>query len=118
MRSSTACALPARCALRVERLQVGEDASVAAARARALAPGGASVTDAVTALVAAVRDGGDTALRELVARHDGGDSGPVRLTADELAMPLAPDVEAGLHTAIANVMFVATAAVGDDHEIT
>ncbi len=83
-----------------------------------MAPGGASVADAVTALVAAVRDGGDAALRELVARHDGGDGGPVRLTADELAMPLAPDVEAGLHTAIANVMFVATAAVGDDQEIT
>ena len=118
MRSSTGCATPRRCALRVERLAVGEDPEAAAAQARAMAPGGASVADAVTALVAAVRDGGDAALRELVARHDGGDGGPVRLTADELAMPLAADVEAGLHTAIANVMFVATAAVGDDQEVT
>jgi histidinol dehydrogenase len=104
--------------LRVERITVGGDPVGAAAQARALAPGGASVADAVTALVTAVRDGGDAALRELVARHDGGDGGPVRLTADELAMPLAPDVEAGLHTAVANVMFVATAAVGDDQEVT
>ena len=104
--------------MRVERLQVGEDPAGTAARARALAPGGASVTDAVAALVAAVRDGGDRALRELVARHDGGDCGPVRLTADELAMPLAPDVEAAVHTAIANVMFVASAGVAEDVEVT
>ena len=104
--------------MRVERLEVGGDPSGAAARARGLAPGGAAVTDAVTALVSAVRDGGDAALRELVARHDGGDGGPVRLTADELAMPLAPDVEAAVHTAIANVMFVATAGVAEDTEVT
>jgi histidinol dehydrogenase len=104
--------------LRLERLEVGEDPQGAAAQARALAPGGASVSDAVAGLIAAVRDGGDAALRELVARHDGGDGGPVRMSADELAMPLAPVVEAGVHTAIANVMFVASAAVSEDTEVT
>ena len=42
--------------MRVERLAIGGDAAAAAAQARAMAPGGASVADAVTALVAAVRD--------------------------------------------------------------
>jgi histidinol dehydrogenase len=104
--------------LRVERMEVGEDPTGAARRARALAPGRESITDAVAALVAQVRDGGDAALRELVARLDGGEGGPLRLSADELAMPLAPEVEAGMHTAIANVMFVAGAGVGEDTEVT
>jgi histidinol dehydrogenase len=104
--------------LRVERIPVGQDPAGAAAAARALAPTRESISDAVAAIVAQVRDGGDAALRELVGRLDGGHGGPVRLTADELAMPLDADVEAGMHTAIANVMFVATAGVGEDTEVT
>jgi histidinol dehydrogenase len=104
--------------LRVERLSVGDDPAAAARAARAMAPGRESISDAVADIVARVRDGGDAALRELVARLDGGDGGPLRLSADELAMPLQPDVEAGMHTAIANVMFVASAGVGEDTEVT
>jgi histidinol dehydrogenase len=99
-------------------MEAGDDPLGAARRARALAPGRESISDAVAAIVAQVRDGGDAALRELVARLDGGDGGPLRLSADELAMPLAADVEAGMHTAIANVMFVATAGVTEDTEVT
>jgi histidinol dehydrogenase len=104
--------------LRVERLAVGGDAPAAARQARALAPGRESITAAVADIIARVRDGGDDALRDLVARLDGGDGGPLRLSADELAMPLEPDVEAGMHTAIANVMFVASAGVTEDIEVT
>jgi len=104
--------------LRVERLAAGADPAGAAAQARALAPGRESVAEQVAGILAQVRDGGDAALRELVARLDGGDGGPVRLSADELAMPLDPEVEAGMHTAIANVMFVADAAVSEDIEVT
>jgi histidinol dehydrogenase len=103
--------------LRVERLAAGDPVR-AAAQARAIAPDRASIADAVAEIVRAVRDGGDAALRDLVARHEGGDGGPVRLSADELAMPRAADVEAGLHTAIANVMFVASAGVTEDTEVT
>jgi histidinol dehydrogenase len=104
--------------LRVERLAAGDDPAGAARRARGLAPGRESITAAVADIVARVRDGGDEALRDLVARLDGGDGGPLRLSADELAMPLDPDVEAGMHTAIANVMFVASAGVAEDTEVT
>jgi histidinol dehydrogenase len=99
-------------------LDAGVDPAGAAAQARAMAPGRESISGAVAEIVARVREEGDPALRELVARLDGGDEGPLRLTADELAMPLAPEVEAGMHTAIANVMFVASAGVAEDTEVT
>jgi histidinol dehydrogenase len=104
--------------LRVERLTIGDDPAAAAARARGFAPAGGSVAEAVAALLTAVREGGDEALRALVARHDGGDGGPVRLAPEDLQVALDPEVEAGLHTAIANVMFVATAGVAEDTEVT
>ena len=102
--------------MRVERLS-GADS---AARLRALAPGGALVRAEVAAIVDAVREGGDAALREFVERFDGFD-GEVRVTAGELegaAAALPDDVRAGLRVAMDNVAAVAGLAVGHEAEIT
>jgi len=95
----------------VERFALGDPAETAA-RVRALAPGAASVAEAVAAIVADVRDHGDGALLRYVERFDGG-AGPLR---PEPVGPdtLAPDVRAGLEVAIANVRAVAEAGI--DHE--
>ncbi|MBW3608612.1 MAG: histidinol dehydrogenase [Actinobacteria bacterium] len=89
---------------------------------RALAPPPASVSEAVAEIVGAVRDGGDRALRELVARFDmGGTPAPpsLRLAPEELdAGLLADDVRAGLEVAITNVALVADAGIGDDVGVT
>ncbi len=71
----------------VERLAL-TDPVADAARVRALAPGAASVTADVEAIVAAVGDGGDEALRDYVERFDGVD-GPLAVTGDELRAALA-----------------------------
>ncbi|MFP5361826.1 MAG: histidinol dehydrogenase [Thermoleophilia bacterium] len=107
--------------MRFERIDVGGDPIAAAARVRALAPAPATVTEAVAQIVGAVRDGGDRALRELVARFDiGGAAPPASLRVDpgELDSQLLGDeVRAGLETAIANVAMVADAAIGEDVEV-
>jgi histidinol dehydrogenase len=95
----------------VERFALGDPAAVAA-RVRALAPGAASVTEAVAAIVADVRTHGDGALLRYVERFDGG-GGPLRPDPVDPAT-LDPDVRAGLELAIANVRAVAEAGV--DHE--
>ena len=106
--------------MRFERVEVGGDPVAAAARVRALAPAPASVRDDVAQIVAAVRDGGDRALRELVARFDAGgapadEGGSLRLAAHELDVALLDeDVRAGLEVAIANVALVAGAAISDE----
>jgi len=68
-----------------------------------------------------VRDGGDRALLELVARFDhGGAPAPQSLHLDPEALDpalLDDDVRAGLEIAIANVAIVADAAIGDDVEV-
>ena len=108
--------------MRLERIDVGDDPAAAAARVRALAPAPASVSAAVAEIVAAVRDGGDRALRELVARFDTGGAPPpeaLKLVSEELdAGLLDDDVRAGLEVAIANVARVADAAIGEDVEVT
>jgi histidinol dehydrogenase len=108
--------------VRLERIDVGDDPAAAAARVRALAPAPASVSAAVAEIVAAVRDGGDRALRELVARFDTGGAPPpeaLKLASEELdAGLLDDDVRAGLEVAIANVARVADAAIGEDVEVT
>jgi len=104
--------------VRLERVQVGDDPAAAAARARALAPAPASVSSLVAGIVAAVRTGGDGALRELVGRHDLGGASPrasLLVAAEDLAgVELDAGVRAGLQTAIANVALVAAAGVGED----
>jgi histidinol dehydrogenase len=107
--------------VRIERIEVGGDPVAAAASVRGLAPPPASVSEAVAEIVGAVRDGGDRALRELVARFDTGGAPPpdsLRLAPDELdAGLLDDDVRAGLEVAITNVALVADAAVGEDVEV-
>jgi histidinol dehydrogenase len=99
----------------VERFALGDPAQVAA-RVRALAPGAASVADAVAAIVADVREHGDEALLRYVERFDGV-SGPLRV--DLAAAPdLAPELRAGLEVAIANVRSVAEAGLGNEEEVT
>jgi histidinol dehydrogenase len=104
--------------VRLERVEVGGDPVAAAAAVRALAPAPGSVSDAVAEIVGAVRDGGDRALRELVARFDTGGAAPsqsLRLTPAELDVTLLDDdVRAGLEVAIANVAIVADAGVAED----
>ncbi|MBA3327214.1 MAG: histidinol dehydrogenase, partial [Solirubrobacterales bacterium] len=77
-------------------------------------------------IVAAVRAGGDAALRELVARWDTGAhpaggaperSTPLRVDLDDLAVGLPPEVRAGLQVAIANVAAVADAGIAADVEV-
>jgi histidinol dehydrogenase len=109
--------------VRFERIEVGGDPVAAAARARALAPAPAAVSETVAEIVGAVRDGGDRALRELVARFDGGgatldDSSSLRLAPADLdAGLLDDDVRAGLEVAITNVALVADAAIGADVDV-
>ena len=108
--------------MRIERVAVGGDPVAAAASVRALAPAPASVNALVAEIVGAVREGGDTALRELVARFDmGGAPAPqsLRVAAEELEAGLLPDdVRAGLEVAITNVALVADAAIADDVDVT
>jgi histidinol dehydrogenase len=112
--------------VRVERLATGDDPAGAAARMRALAPGGESVEPAVREIVSAVREGGDAALADFVARFDALDKGsdplsvPMRVAVTELEAALAaldPAVRAGLEVAMANVRTVAEASVGDGVEV-
>jgi histidinol dehydrogenase len=108
--------------VRLERVVVGADPAAAAAAVRALAPAPESVSAAVAEIVGAVRDGGDRALRELVARFDSGGAPPpdsLALAPEELdAGLLDEDVRFGLEIAIANVARVAAAGIGDDVEVT
>jgi histidinol dehydrogenase len=107
--------------VRLERVEVGSDPVATAAAVRALAPAPQSVSAAVAEIVATVRDGGDRALRELVARFDTGGASPpdsLRVPAAELdAGLLDDDVRAGLEVAICNVALVADAGVGSDVEV-
>ncbi|HEU4657430.1 MAG TPA: histidinol dehydrogenase [Capillimicrobium sp.] len=110
--------------MRVERftLSDADDPVALAADVRALAPEGASVSDAVREIVAAVREGGDAALEDFTRRFDlgGGDPPPVRVPTHELdaaAAALRADIRAGLEVAMANVAAVAGASLGDDSEI-
>ena len=103
---------------RFERVEVGDDPVAAAAAVRALAPAPQSVSAAVGEIVTTVRDGGDRALRELVARFDTGGAAPpesLRVAPEELdAGLLDARVRAGLEVAITNVALVADAGVGAD----
>jgi histidinol dehydrogenase len=107
--------------VRAERLRAltGEEAA-RAAEVRALVPGPASVTTAVGAIVASVREGGDAALAEHVARLDDTGGAPIAVAPAELDAALAaldPAVRAGLEVAIANVRRVAEAGVGSDADV-
>ncbi|MDX6691619.1 MAG: histidinol dehydrogenase [Solirubrobacteraceae bacterium] len=101
----------------LERSVVGDDHAAAAATARALAPAPESVSVVVAEIVAAVRDGGDAALRELVSRHDLGGAAPpesLRVDPSGADAELDAEVRAGLEVAITNVAIVADAGAGGD----
>ena len=101
------------------RLDDPAAAGALAAEIRALVPAGASVSDDVTAIVRAVRDGGDEALAGFAARLDDV-SGPLRATPQELADALTaldPLVREALELAIANVGAVARAGVREDIDV-
>ena len=107
--------------MRLERVEVGTDPALSAAAVRALAPAPQSVSAVVAEIVATVRDGGDRALRELVARFDTGGAAPpdplLVAPRDLDAGLLDDDVRAGLEVAITNVALVADAGVGSDVEV-
>jgi histidinol dehydrogenase len=108
--------------VRVERVAVAAGAEAdAAAAIRALVPTGTSVAGGVAEIVARIREGGDTALREHVERFDGTGGAPVRVDADELTRALDaldPTVRAGLEVAIDNVRAVALAGLGETKDVT
>jgi histidinol dehydrogenase len=104
--------------VRIERRRLDDPAELAR-EVRTLVPAGADVSEAVTAIISAVRDRGDAALREYTDRFDA-PGHALEATADELAWAdasLPADVRAGLEVAVANVAQVAHAAVDDDREI-
>jgi histidinol dehydrogenase len=99
--------------IRVERLEWdGTDAQGTAARVRGLVPSLESVTGEVEAILAAVREGGDPAVRELSERF--GEPAPERLRVDPEAVAAAPgllepEVREALRVAARNVETVARA---------
>ena len=105
--------------MRITRFPVG----VSAADIRALTPPPRDVEDAVRAIIADVREGGDEAVRALTERFD-----HAELAAGELAVPsseieaaigtLEPGALAGLRLAIENVRAVAEAQVRDPVSVT
>jgi histidinol dehydrogenase len=107
--------------VRVERLSIQSDPAACAARVHAMAPGAESVTEAVRAIVEDVRERGDVALGEYVARFDQVAGGRLRVSPDELQGALDeldPAVRAGLEVGIANVRAVAEADLGRDVDVS
>ncbi len=103
--------------VRVVRLAVepGDEAEAAAA-VRALSPPPPAVEEDVRAIVRAVSERGDDALRELTARLDGADVPPARLrvTGEEIdaaTRALEPSLSKALGTAMDNVGQVAHASL-------
>jgi len=89
---------------------------------RVLVPPGAGVEEAVRAILAEVRDGGDEAVRRLTARFDRADVAPADLAVpySELESALGalqPDVLDGLRLAVANVRAVAEAQLGQGAKV-
>jgi histidinol dehydrogenase len=83
-----------------------------AAELRALVPSPEDVADDVRAILDAVRERGDEAVRELTLRFDGADLGDLRVPPDQIAAAAAaldPEVLEALRVAIANVTAVAEA---------
>ena len=108
--------------MRSERLALGGDPAALAAALRALVPAPQSVSAAVEEIIAAVRTGGDEAVRELTRTFDTAGAEPAPLQAsdaelDAAAERLDPAVRAGLMTAIENVRRVAGEALRADRVV-
>jgi len=94
----------------VRPARLGPEAT--AAEIRALVPPAADVEDAVREILAAVRQHGDDAVRELTERFDGATLDELRVPVHEIeaaSASLDPEVLEGLRIAIANVTAVAEA---------
>lgn len=110
--------------MRTERLRLESTAAAGrlARDIRGLAPSGADVSDVVARILVRVRDEGDDALLALTREHDLGGADP-RPPAVEASAPaqalarLAPEVEAALALAIANVGEVARAGLREDRRV-
>ncbi len=108
--------------MRCERLRAAGDADALAAELRGLVPAPAIVRDTVAGIIAAVRSGGDDAIREHTRRFDTAGAEPAALRVDEnqleaAARALDPEVRAGLELAIANVRRVGEAWLHADGEV-
>jgi len=111
--------------LPVERLRVDTAAGAAdaAARIRALVPGGGHVAEGVATLIADVRARGDAALLEHAGRFDrvgGALLEPLVVPdadLDEAVTALDPELRAALELAIENVGLVAAATVHEDRDV-
>ncbi len=106
--------------MRCERIGLSGDAAALARELRARVPAPASVASPVAEIVAAVRAGGDAAVRDYTRRFDC-PRAPDALrvpdaTIDRALAGLDPAVRAGLAAARANVGAVAAAAVAATHE--
>jgi histidinol dehydrogenase len=112
--------------VRVRRMELvseaSEQASALARTIRALAPRPADLSAAVAEILAAVREGGDSAVLELGRRFDSEnashDSRVPGEALEQALAELAPEVRAALETAIENVRTVAEADLGSDLSVT
>jgi histidinol dehydrogenase len=104
--------------MRVERFEWdGADAARMASRLRDLQPALGEVSEEVAEIVAAVREGGDAALRELAERFDGRAPASLRVDPEEIERAtagLAPDLAEAMDVATANVRAVAEAQLAGD----
>ena len=95
-----------------------DEAAQVAADIRARVPAGASVAEAVSRIVADVRERGDAAVLELEKRFGGG--GALRVAEDDLRDALGaldPAVRRAMEVAAANVEAVARAVLSGDREV-
>jgi histidinol dehydrogenase len=105
--------------MRCERIDIISGVESAAAQLRELVPAAESVSDTVAEIIAAVRAGGDQAVREYTRELDTGGTEPAPLRADALALARAADgldpaVRRALELAIENVREVAAAGLDPD----
>jgi histidinol dehydrogenase len=104
--------------MRIERFGPGATAE----EVRALTSGPPNVVNEVQAILGGVRSDGDASLLRLTRQLDGAELTPARLRVEPEALTaaagaLAPDVRAGLETAIANVGAVAEAQVREGVDV-
>lgn len=108
--------------MRLERRTLDGDPTALVAELRGLVPGASDVADAVVRIVLDVRHHGDAALERYRRELDagGGDPGPVRVAADEIAAAVAdvdPEVRAALELAVENVRAVAEAGLDEERDV-
>jgi histidinol dehydrogenase len=109
--------------MQCETLTLEGDPRALAAELRGLVPSGASVSQPVAEILAAVRAGGDAAVLDYTRQFDtqGAEPGPLLVTDGELDAALErldPGVRRGLERAIEQVRRVSEAAARDDRAVS